>query len=49
MYCDANIQYITETNGWNAIKFAYISLEKDKEFIIFHDMHNIFKVTAVHD
>ena len=40
--------YISGTNGWNATKFAWISLGKDKEFIMFDDMHSIFKVTAGH-
>ena len=34
--------YITGTNGWNAT----ILHEKDKELIMFDDMHNIFKVTT---
>ena len=38
--------YITGTNGWNATK---VTLGKDKEFIMFDDMHNIFMVTAGHD
>ena len=43
------ITVFTETNAWNATKFAWTSLGNDKEFIMFDDMHNIFKVTAGHD
>ena len=32
----------------DATKLAWISLGKDKELILFDDMHNIFKVTAGH-
>ena len=41
--------YITGTNRCYATKFAWLSLGKDKAFILFDYIHNIFKVTAGHD
>ena len=38
---------ITGTNGWNATKCTYTALEKDKEFIMFDDMHNISRSQQV--
>ena len=43
-------QFISQElkDGISTTKFAWISLGKDREFIMFDDMHCIFKVTC-HD
>ena len=48
LFCLISV-YIRGTNAWKATTFAWISLGKDKEFIMFDDMHNSFKVTAGYD
>ena len=42
-------QYISQELMDGMLQNAWISLGKDKEFIMFDHMHNIFKVTTGHD
>ena len=43
----ANEQGLLYTHSWTN-SFAWISLGKENEFIMFDDMHNIFNVAAGH-